>query len=396
MRDTRNNRLKFVALTGLPLPEARGEPAEVFSKWCVIIPDGHTKTVNGDEFTLDAESAKAILSNFARKGTDAPIDFEHQTLFGAHASPTGQAPAAGWIKQLRYEAGQGLSGLVEWVWKAAEMIRDRSYKYLSPALLIDEATRRPIDLHSAALTNKPAIPGFPELKAFSQTINSEAFVMPNDPQATETPEESGQGLGTLIVSIRELLSLPEDTSEKQVLQAVIEALKSAGAGETIVAGSVNAALGLRPGTGTGEVVAAIDRLKTSTTPPAEVLALRQRVVDQESEILLNRYTTQGKLTGCMEIDWRKRLTKSVEGFDERKADFVAMMQAMPVIIPQGQTTSPKETGRSDRATVVKVAAHEFDSEPEIQKFTSRDAYVNLKLHEAGLSLLTNQERVQQR
>ena len=78
-------------------------------------------------------------------------------------SPTGQAPAGGWIKQLAYEAGQGLKALIEWTWRAADMIRDKSYKYPSPALIIDKATRRPIDLHSAALTNKPAIPGFPEL-----------------------------------------------------------------------------------------------------------------------------------------------------------------------------------------------------------------------------------------
>ena len=135
----------------------------------LIAPWGEVNSAVGS-FVVDAEGAAAVIASFVEHGTDIPIDYEHQTLGGAYASPTGQAPAAGWIKSLRavtpeeavVDAERPAAGLwaeVEWTPAAAEQLRGRQYRYLSPVALVRREDRRITELHSAALTNKPAIIG---------------------------------------------------------------------------------------------------------------------------------------------------------------------------------------------------------------------------------------------
>ena len=116
------------------------------------------------------EAAAATIAAFSAHGTDLPVDYEHQTLGGAYSSPTGQAPAAGWIKALAIvtpeeasaggaESQPGLWADVQWTPEAAERLRGRQYRYLSPVALVRRSDRRIVGLHSVALTNKPAIVG---------------------------------------------------------------------------------------------------------------------------------------------------------------------------------------------------------------------------------------------
>jgi phage I-like protein len=98
-----------------------------------------------------------VVRAFREHGTDLPIDYEHQTLGGEFASPDGRAPAAGWIKSLTAEPGVGIVGHIEWTQQACEMLAAREYRYLSPVALIRKSDRKLVGIHSAALTNKPAI-----------------------------------------------------------------------------------------------------------------------------------------------------------------------------------------------------------------------------------------------
>jgi phage I-like protein len=94
---------------------------------------------------------------FEAQGNDLPIDYEHQTLGGRYASPTGQAPAAGWIKRLDAVEGEGLVAEVAWTKPALSQLASRQYRYLSPVVVVGKRDGRLVALHSAALTNKPAI-----------------------------------------------------------------------------------------------------------------------------------------------------------------------------------------------------------------------------------------------
>lgn len=189
----------------------------------LIAPWGEVNSAVGS-FVVDAEGAGAVIASFVEHGTDIPIDYEHQTLGGAYASPNGQAPAAGWIKSLRAvtpeealsDAERPAAGLwaeVEWTPLAAEQLRGRQYRYLSPVALVRREDRRITGLHSAALTNKPAIIGM------RPVINSTSVV--NEPSRAPDP-----GIQTL----REALGMDGAASDDVVIVAAatrIHALETA-------------------------------------------------------------------------------------------------------------------------------------------------------------------------
>jgi phage I-like protein len=124
----------------------------------LLTPWGPVESTNGS-FIVDEESVRLALAAFEEHGTDLPIDYEHQTLGGRYSSPNGQAPAAGWVKRIFGEPGVGLLAEIEWTAQAAKMLEAKQYRYLSPVAVIRKTDRKLAAIHSAALTNKPAIVG---------------------------------------------------------------------------------------------------------------------------------------------------------------------------------------------------------------------------------------------
>lgn len=128
----------------------------------LLAPWGNVESTNGD-FVVDEEAARLTVNAFAEHATDLPIDYEHQTLGGEFASPNGLAPAAGWMKRMYAEPGVGLLAEIEWTNQAAEQLASKQYRYLSPVAVVRKSDRKLIAIHSAALTNKPAIVGMPPI-----------------------------------------------------------------------------------------------------------------------------------------------------------------------------------------------------------------------------------------
>lgn len=113
---------------------------------------------------LNASNAAAIIKAAASRADDFVIDYEHQTM---QASKNGQpAPAAGWFKRLEWREGQGLFAVdVRWVARASSMIIAREYRYVSPVFGFDAKTGEVQSLHSAAITNNPALDGLTDIAA---------------------------------------------------------------------------------------------------------------------------------------------------------------------------------------------------------------------------------------
>ncbi len=124
----------------------------------VVAPWGQVESKSGT-FVVDQESGDEAVAAFEAHGTDLPIDYEHQTLGGAYSSPTGAAPAAGWITGLEIVPEEGLVASVTWTDKARELLAAKAYRYLSPVVLLRKSDRKVVAIHSVALTNKPAIVG---------------------------------------------------------------------------------------------------------------------------------------------------------------------------------------------------------------------------------------------
>jgi phage I-like protein len=153
----------------------------------LIAPWGEVRSTAGS-FVVDDEGAKATIAAFEKHANDLPVDYEHQTLGGSYSSPTGQAPAAGWIKRLiaispdtdaaanTDSLSPGLWALVEWTPTAIEQLRSKQYRYLSPVALVRRSDRRLVGLHSVALTNKPAIVGMRPLVASRMAQSPDAML----------------------------------------------------------------------------------------------------------------------------------------------------------------------------------------------------------------------------
>ena len=165
----------------------------------LLAPWGNVESTNGS-FVVDAESAELAAQAFSEHGTDLPIDYEHQTLGGTYSSPNGQAPAAGWIKGIVAQPGVGLLADIEWTEPAKEMLGAKEYRYLSPVAIIRKTDRKLVAIHSAALTNKPAI------VAMQPIVN-----------CLDTPPDGAQGQPLAV--LRAELDLAPDVVPEEVLLA---------------------------------------------------------------------------------------------------------------------------------------------------------------------------------
>jgi len=189
----------------------------------LLAPWGQVESTNGS-FVVDEESARLVVSAFDEHGTDLPIDYEHQTLGGAYASPSGQAPAAGWIKRVFAEPGVGLLAEIEWTDQARERLTAKEYRYLSPVAIVRKTDRKLVAIHSAALTNKPAIVGMQPI------VNRETAADDVEPLALlrnelQLPAET-EAEEVLIAASERLMEMKRDASRRRIGERVAEAMRA--------------------------------------------------------------------------------------------------------------------------------------------------------------------------
>lgn len=140
---------EYILLSNSVPYEENNCPTHVRHKLVKLLPLGVVHSTKGD-FLVDNESFQSIQNKFLQRKLEIPIDYEHQTLKDM------QAPAAGWIKDFVLR-GDGIYGAVDWTECAAEYLKNKEYRYISPVINIRKEDRKVMGLHSAALTNTPAI-----------------------------------------------------------------------------------------------------------------------------------------------------------------------------------------------------------------------------------------------
>jgi len=189
-----------------------------------LTPWGEIESTNG-RFVVDDESARQVVEAFEAHRTDLPIDYEHQTLGGRFASPNGRAPAAGWIKRIDPVPGEGLIAEIEWTDEARSLLSDKQYRYLSPVALMRRADRKLIAIHSAALTNKPAIVG---QQAIVQRDDSATELAPNIELHRLREEldlhEDAQADEVLVAAGQRIAQLQREAQERHVAERIAEAM----------------------------------------------------------------------------------------------------------------------------------------------------------------------------
>lgn len=133
-----------LATCDVPLPPGSAP------EWVHLLPgDGTVTGRDGRSWQLLDPSGLVLA--FQSGGVDLPVDYEHQND-NPEAKAKGPIPAAGWIKELRADAG-GVWGRVEWTATAAAMIASKEYRYLSPSFLFHPKTRQIVQLKGAGLVH---------------------------------------------------------------------------------------------------------------------------------------------------------------------------------------------------------------------------------------------------
>jgi ADP-ribose pyrophosphatase YjhB (NUDIX family) len=148
--------------------------------WVQISTRGTFKGHGAGQFTLDDETFKEIVRNYRDvDGGQVAFDYEHASEQDPTEGtiPVNGAPAQGWIKDLRI-APDGLHALVEWLEPAKTQIREKKYKFVSPAIRFGArhpVTGQPIGarLTSVALTNAPFLRGLQPLAAKDRLMTTQ-------------------------------------------------------------------------------------------------------------------------------------------------------------------------------------------------------------------------------
>lgn len=293
-----------------------------------ILPVGTVNSEKGD-FIVDQESYKQMKAEMQRRGIDIVIDYEHQTLKDV------QAPAGGWVKDLIYTP-EAIVAKVEWTPKAKEYLKNKEYRYLSPVVLTRKSDSKAVVLHSLALTNTPAINGMFAI------VNSVDF-------NTINTKTGGKEMD--LQRIKELLGLPAETPEEDVMNALIKALeKSKDAPESkpeeekeVVANSVILGLLELPAEAkTEDVTTKIMALKAGVSRQnQEIQETMERLRQRDADDAVMMALKAGKITAAQK-DWAKEYAlKDRKGFD-------SFVEKAPAVVPVGKlntTEAPKAKGK---------------------------------------------------
>lgn len=261
-----------------------------------LLPDGLFRAADGsgrpeevDAWRIDADIARQLLARMAAKPNKIVIDYEHQTL---HKEANGQpAPAAGWFvgSGLEYRPGAGIFATdPQWTKRAAGLIADDEYKYISPVISYDTATGAVLDIRMVALSNFVGIAGMSEV-ALTALCGD-----PNDFSTEEVPH--------MLKKLLAAIGLADTASEAEALGAVAALTAKANS----VAGleeKVTALTAKNPDPTKFAPVAAMQELQT------QVAALTASICAAQVEKIVGDAIDAGKLLPAQK-DWALDLGKS--------------------------------------------------------------------------------------
>lgn len=155
-----------------------------------------------------AHAQQVVDATLAHYGdTEIMIDYDHQAVTLPKLG--GSARAAGWVKKL-YANAAGIFADVEFTQAASSGIKDKEYRYISPASLVNNSTGRVRRIVNAALTNTPDL----DLLALASAVG-EGY---SDQYQEEDimNEEYMKKLAAMAVA----MGLPENASAEDIMKCI--------------------------------------------------------------------------------------------------------------------------------------------------------------------------------
>lgn len=298
----------------------------------LLIPDGEFRSSDGsgrpaevDAWRMSAQIAQRVIARAQSRKAKMVVDYEHQTIRAAENGKP--APAAGRIDRssLRYEAGVGILGAIDWTKRAQSFIDDEEYAYLSPVFPYDEKTGEVLALMHFALTNDPGLDGL------TVAALSSAYA---DFSTEEEPHM------TLLQRLLASLGLADNTSEDAALTTVasLKAQADEVTGLNAKVATLTAQVAT-PDPAKFVPVATLTALQGEhTAVKSQLVALQAEVSDGKLDKLVTEGLGNGKLTPATE-PWARDLGK------KDFAALTAFLAAAPVVVKPGETQTGGEGGK---------------------------------------------------
>lgn len=281
-------------------------------EWMLLFKAGLGKLSDGREFMVDKSAFDMVTAFIEARGNEIHFDYEHASL------EKKEAPAAGWIKDLKWEEGVGIKAKVEWTQKAAAYIAAKEYRYFSPTFYIRKTDKRVCGLDSVALTNRPLTT---YLKPILARLEAEM----------ESNKERQMDRIQLIAA----LGLAAGATDEEIWTALgtigIAAKAAPPAASDAVPTEIMASLDLKSGDGVSAAVASIHALKQYTNPAAVVSRvefdqLQKKLRERDALDAVAAAMATGKIAPSQKEWAMEYATDNLTGFNL----FVAKA---PVVVP---------------------------------------------------------------
>lgn len=277
------------------LPDGVAASAAAGGEWVRLMPVGRIDAADGRKWVNDDPDAVVEASRPA--SVDMVVDFDHQSEYTKNGTP---APAAGWIRDLKHEAGF-IWGLVEWTRAAMERLADRQYRYISPVFRAPGGAVKKI--LRAGLTNTPAIHELPAV-ASNQENNVSDFI---EAVAAALGQEADSTATQVVDALKRRLA--ESERRLELLAAATEVLGLSG--DTTVADIEKAAADLRR----PDPARYVDRAAFDDVN-GRLGALEKASTENKARAAVDKAMADRKVTPAME-PWALELaTKNPEAFAE--------------------------------------------------------------------------------
>ena len=324
------------------LRDGEGNPAS----WVQVFKTGEFEHFMGD-FVVDESFLSDMVANFKQTMTMmngnpfAPIDFNHANLADGET-----AKAAGWIVDLEIR-DSSLFAKVEWTPKAAEMIKNKEFRFISPEFSTEghknefgEKIEGPF-LHAAALTNMPFLKGMEPV-----TLKQKRK------EATSMPK------------VDELLKTLKLKNEDELVK-LVETLQTQAADSQKIIDSLELKEGEKPvdvikklKADKGKLIEAMDSLKK------DVHSLKEKEHEKNVSLAVSKAIQDGKILPAQKEQMSKIALKDLESFDELMKVTPKVMDYDSIGSTEGDTTETGNPIKDFDAEVRKVAVELNANNPD--------------------------------
>jgi len=204
--------------------------------WIQLAKVGSWQSNRYGRFSITAQDLSEMKKNFdtvTPLGRELPIDYDHLSM---DPKKPGDGVAAGWMKKLELrDEGETLWAEVEWTADAAEQIRTKGYKYISPSFVKNHThkTGEKIGtcLLAAAVTNHPFLEGMKALTLYNfSTMGDLATPQEVIERELHLNTADGPQVGQRVTFLENETATPELSPEERAQTFIVIAI-GGGAGD---------------------------------------------------------------------------------------------------------------------------------------------------------------------